>query len=410
MTQRLQSGWDAALHIIQSLRADGHQAVLAGGCVRDMLLSRTPKDYDVATNATPDRVGELFPKARRVGAKFGVMLVRKFGQDIEVATFRSDGTYSDGRHPDQVTFGTEVEDARRRDFTVNGMFYDPIDDRIIDYVDGQRDLRDRIIRTIGDPVRRLTEDHLRTLRAVRFAAALGFEIDATTLSAIRELAPQLPGISAERIWMELSLLLTHPSRAAAWCLLVSTGLCHYLAPSWAIPPGDLVGKRLESLSTAPIGEPLALAAVWADESPALVRQLADELRLSNRLTDATVWLVRHLPLAQNDAALELADLKLMMAGEHWPPLLDLLRADLLARGESTDPYTRICTRAGQIPPEAVAPPPLLTGQDLLTLGFPQGPAFGEIIRAAYRAQLNERLTTKTAAMEFARRELARLNG
>ena len=210
----------AALDIIATLRSAGHIALLAGGCVRDLLLNRTPKDYDVVTDATPRRVKELFPRARQVGAKFGVMLVRRYRHDVEVATFRADGTYSDGRHPDQVTFGTEQEDAARRDFTVNGMFCDPAEERIIDHVGGREDLEAGVIRTIGVPAERFAEDHLRMLRAVRFASTLGFELAPETLAAIRQHAPKLELISAERIWQELVQILVGSARARGWTLLL----------------------------------------------------------------------------------------------------------------------------------------------------------------------------------------------
>jgi poly(A) polymerase len=208
------AGYKAALHVMDTLRGAGHQALLAGGCVRDLLLSRTPKDYDVATDAPPGRVLEFFPKARAVGAKFGVILVRKFGRDVEVATFRTEGPYSDGRRPDHVAFGSAEEDARRRDFTINGLFFDPAGQRVIDYVGGQDDLRRRILRTIGDPSERFAEDHLRMLRAVRLAARLEFTLEAQTRTEISRAAPLLSGISPERIWMELEQILTAPSRTA----------------------------------------------------------------------------------------------------------------------------------------------------------------------------------------------------
>ncbi|MBU0718712.1 MAG: CCA tRNA nucleotidyltransferase, partial [Planctomycetes bacterium] len=185
MTTQRHTAWDAALQIIKRLRAEGHTALLAGGCVRDRLLAQTPKDFDIVTDAPPERVKEIFPRARKVGAKFGVMLIRKYGFDTEVATFRSDGTYSNGRHPDQVTFSSDIEDAQRRDFTINGLFHDPIEDLVIDYVGGRADLEARILRTIGNPEQRFGEDHLRMLRAVRFASRLGFEIEPTTMAAIR---------------------------------------------------------------------------------------------------------------------------------------------------------------------------------------------------------------------------------
>ncbi len=404
MSDERHSSWDAALRTMKKLRAAGHVALLAGGCVRDRLLRRTPKDYDVVTDATPERVHEFFPHARKVGAAFGVMLVRKFGHNIEVATFRSDGPYSDGRHPDAVTFGTDVEDAQRRDFTINGLFFDPFDDRVIDYVGGQADLDARIVRTIGDPHQRFAEDHLRMLRAVRFAAQLGFQIHPDTTEAMRQLAAELSTISPERVWMELAMLLTDPSRANGWALLMETGLRPHLSPAWPENSTDdaIVQARLTALPPHPVDASLALAATLGSFTPDAAQGVCHALRLSNQVTRTVTWLIRSLPTVRAEASLELADLKLMMAQDAWPDLLELLTTDLTTVGPSLEAYERIRDRASAIPAAKIAPPPLLSGRDLCDLGMSPGPRFGQILDAVYRHQLNEQITSREAAVARAR--------
>jgi poly(A) polymerase len=407
MKSAQQDAWDAALFVIRALCEAGHAALLAGGCVRDRLLGRPPKDYDVATDARPQRVREIFPRARLVGAKFGVVLVRKFGHNIEVATFRADGRYSDGRHPDDVTFGTEFDDARRRDFTINGLFLDPATDRVIDHVGGRDDLASRTIRTIGNPEQRFAEDHLRMLRAVRLAARLDFRIEAATADAIRRLAPHLSVISPERIWMELEQILTEPTRAVGWSLLFTLGLRAHLSSSWPTNADRdaLVGRRLASLPDQVADAPLALAAALTDSSLPDAREVCRSFRLSNRMTYRTKWLLRSLPAIYNAAALEPADFKTLLAGEDWPPLLDLLGADLAARGLDPGPVDEARRRAAAISPQDVAPPPLLSGDDLATLGVSPGPIMGDVLGRLYRAQLNEEVKTLDDALRFVKARL-----
>lgn len=410
MTRTPRSAYDAARFVLDTLREAGHTALLAGGCVRDMLLKREPKDYDVATDAVPERVKALFPRANQVGAKFGVILVRKYGHDIEIATFRSDGDYTDGRHPDQVHFGTDREDAMRRDFTINGLFFDPATESVIDYVDGQADLDAGVVRTIGDPMQRFAEDHLRLLRAVRFAAKLSFEIDPATTSAIAAAAPKLLDISPERIWMELSQILSAPSRAVGWDLIHRLNLAQYLVGGWQPDASrrDAVVRRLAALGDTPVPSYLGVAAIMIDEASGGLAQVAKALRLSNREANALGWLCRELPLVQNRGTLELADLKQLMANEHWPSLLLLLRADLIASGADLADYDQLVARAGAISPDAVAPPPFVTGDDLQALGLRPGPNIGGILNELYRAQLDERITTRVVALEFAQILIDRL--
>lgn len=403
MTPEEHSARDAATFVLDRLRGEGFVALLAGGCVRDMLLGLRPKDFDVATDATPDQVGLLFPRANHVGAQFGVMLVRKYGHEIEVATFRSDGVYSDGRRPDRVTFGTEREDALRRDFTINGMFFDTTTDSVIDYVGGREDLQAGLVRTIGDARERLGEDYLRMLRAVRFAARLGFTIEAQSADAITALAPQLARISPERIWMELGAILSHPRRHEGWHLMTTLGLAPHLTSVWSTPVAshDRVRKRLEALGPDPIDPTLGMAALLCDETPENAEATCTALRQSNRDASHTRWLVASLPLAARAENLELAEVKALMAHERWPDLTVLLRADLLARDAGLHPYDDLMRVASNVAPDAVAPPPLLDGHALAALGCRPGPRFGHILSEVYRAQRNEQITMTSEAQALA---------
>lgn len=395
----------AALDIVRTLRDAGFVALFAGGCVRDLLLERAPKDFDVVTDALPDEVQRAFPRAKAVGKQFGVILVRKFGHDVEVATFRTEGDYSDGRRPDHVEFTNDIEDARRRDFTINGMFYDPVDERIIDYVGGRADLDARLIRTIGDPDQRFAEDHLRMLRAVRFATELDFAIDPPTLEAIRESADKLRWISAERVWMELERIITHPSRARGWELLRASALDGHLVQGWNWPAAeyDAAAARLAALPPEVISPPLALAALLCDRPAPQAQRFGRSLRLSNDDVKQMVWLVAQLPGVRAEASLELADIKTYAAHPGCDDLLALLKADLYA-SEHHDPaiYERFTARIRAIDPVAAAPPPLLSGDDLLAAGFTSGPQFGPVLRAVYRAQLNEEIATRADAIAMAR--------
>ncbi len=398
----------AARRIIDTLRAAGHTALLAGGCVRDSLLGVAPKDYDVATDATPDRVVELFPRSRQVGAKFGVVLVRVGRHDVEVATFRRDGVYTDGRRPDSVSFGSEIEDARRRDFTINGLFYDPVADRVIDHVGGQEDLRKGVLRTIGEPDERFAEDHLRLLRAVRFAARLGFTIDPATFAAIGRHAHQLAGISVERVWLELEQILAAPSRAAGWKLLTAAGLRPWLCSAWTFDAAvDAIGlARLEVLPATALPAQLSAAALLADRPVPALRKIAASLRWSNRFRDDVIWLSGSLESLVCRSDLELADFKQLLAAPRWPDLLALLRADDQVRRPARPLAPAVAARAAAIPADRVAPPPLLTGDELTAAGHVPGPRLGITLEAVRRAQLNEEIDTREAAWEMAKKMMA----
>jgi len=401
----------AALSIIRTLRDAGFAALLAGGCVRDMLLGREAKDFDVVTDALPDQVQHAFPRARAVGKQFGVILVRRFKHDIEVATFRTDGGYSNGRRPDQVRFTNDIEDARRRDFTINGMFYDLFNDQVIDHVGGRADLEARIIRTIGDPHQRFAEDHLRMLRAVRFATKLDFQIDPQTLAAIRLNAPKLARISPERIWMELEGIITNPCRARGWELLTESTLHHHLLKNWDWPADEckMIGARLAALPPESVSPSLALAALLCAGSVRRAEMFGRSLRLSNDQIRRTCWLVTELPRVQAESSLELADIKVYAAHPGCEDLLALLKAELTgahaaaAGHKDQTVYDRVAAHIRAVDPADASPPPLLSGDDLIAAGFTSGPRFGEVLNAVYRAQLNERITTHADALEMAHR-------
>ena len=423
-----------ALAVLRRLRDAGHVAYFAGGCVRDLLLGREPKDWDVATDAPPPRVRALFSNTQAVGAAFGVILVRHRRSQVEVATFRSDGRYVDGRHPEGVTFTTAEADAARRDFTINGLFLDPLDTaadspdgRVIDFVGGQADLAARRIRAIGQPERRFEEDHLRVLRAVRFAARLGFTIEPATAAAIRDHAPNLTRISPERVADELRAMLPPPTRIDAWRLLNDLGLAPVIFRFVDVPPGEPVDARPADTFFAKLspGEavpfPLALTAAavqwlwWA--SPAgydlrrcfekatvarLVGALRRALRLSNDELEAIDGTLQGLhPLTAN-APPGVAALKRFLARPTAGLSRKLLAAMAAGRELDAARAAEVEARLAELERTDYAPPPLITGDDLAAAGLRPGPAFKRMLEAAYDAQLEGRATTRDEAMAVAR--------
>ncbi len=407
MARQTTDSKQAAIEIVRRLRQHGHVALLAGGCVRDMLLGRTPSDYDVATDAVPDRVVEYFRTTRKVGAQFGVVLVRMHRVWVEVATFRADHEYADGRHPTAVTFSSPTEDAKRRDFTINGMFYDPIEDRVIDYVDGQEDLRAGIIRTIGRPEQRFAEDHLRQIRAVRFAARLGYAIEPDTLAAIRTHAADLTTVSAERVREELARILGDSSRAAGFRLLRDTNLLAYVWPEAEWTP-DRIRLSEELLARIPdrAGFPLSLACILIHWPSGHVDRICRALTCSNDVRKQVVWLVTNYTALTEQPDMSLADLKLLMQNRGFADLLTLCRAWLDVTGQDTSVYDRLVERSRRIPFDEIAPPPLLDGQDLIDMGQAPGPTFKRVLDAVYRAQLNREIVGRDEAIALAKTLLA----
>jgi poly(A) polymerase len=391
---------DAALRVVQRLRQHGHQAFWAGGSVRDMLLGREPTDIDVATDAVPDTIISLFTRTRKVGAKFGVVMVRQGPHWIETATFRSDLDYRDGRHPEKVVFTTAEEDAQRRDFTINGLFYDPVGKQVIDYVGGRKDLEAGIIRAIGDPARRFAEDHLRMLRAVRFSARLGFPIESETAAAIREQAEHISRISPERIHEELERMLDHPARAEAVRQIAELGVLAHLWPNRYWPP-DRVADSIRVLGHLPekAGFVLSMAALFNQYPPAAVLQAARDLRCSNQQGERIAWLIEHVDEIHHAEVLCLPAMKMLIANEGFEDLLELHKAICLARGLPLEGNEIARQRKASIPPEEVAPPPFVTGDDLIAAGLEPGPRFREILDRLYDEQLDNQLTSRDQAIE-----------
>ena len=429
---------ELAESIIRRLRAAGHEALLAGGCVRDMLLGRPAKDYDVATSAAPAEVRAIFPRALAVGARWGVVIIIENSTEVEVATFRREGGYTDGRHPDAVTFTDAREDALRRDFTINGMFFDPAGGAVVDYVGGRADLEARVIRAIGRPEERFAEDHLRMLRAVRFAAELSFDIDPATADAIRQLAPKVALVSGERVAAEFSRLLAAPpaGRRRGLELAADLGLLALLLPEVTAmrgtaqgpsptvhPEGDVFVHTL--LCVERLREPtfeLALAALLHDVGKprtAVLRdgrwtfyghekigeQMAEDvcrrLRLSTLQRRRILWLVRQHMHLVNAAEMREARLKRLFADEGFEELAELWRADCLASGGTAEAYETLMARYRALGREVVRPQPLVTGNDLIALGLKPGPVFREILEEVYDAQLEGRAATKDAALALA---------
>jgi tRNA nucleotidyltransferase/poly(A) polymerase len=390
-----------AFEIAQKLRAAGFEALWAGGCVRDELLGLTPKDYDVATSAAPDQIRDLFGYRRTlpIGASFGVITVlgpREAGQ-IEVATFRTDAAYSDGRHPDAVTFTTAEHDAERRDFTINGLFFDPIAEKVVDYVGGQQDLKAHIVRAIGDPRSRLSEDKLRLLRAVRFAAAFNFTIAPETLTAIQEMAPEINTVSAERIGMEIRRMLIDPNRATALKLLRVTNLLVHVLPELANLSEAAINETtqvLTALTQPSISLALAALLLPAPRSPLPAPLLGRRLRYTNKEVDRAVWV-----LANEPAIAEAPQLP-------WPKLQRLLSHDgtheLLALHEAIagpdDPALAFCRERLAWPAERLNPRPLLDGSTLIHHGLTPGPHFSDLLEQVRDAQLNGEVNSQQEAL------------
>jgi hypothetical protein len=391
--------------IVRRLREHGFTAYLAGGCVRDELLGQTPKDFDVATDAAPDHIRVMFKRTAEVGAAFGVMLVREFGPTIEVATFRADGPYTDKRRPDSVTFSDARADAQRRDFTVNALFIDPLaegDARVIDFVDGRRDLAERTLRAVGDPDRRLAEDHLRALRGVRFAARYGLAIEAGTAAAIRRHAGALEGVSRERIGEEIRRMFTHDSRGRAAGLLEELGLAAAVlgGSGCAYDGAAMDGLAPEASYAAALMAWLIGRGQWRAEAPepGLVGVVRAALLLSNDERDALRDGLHVLAvLASGWDGLGEAARKRLASGPGFGDALAVLLATDRDRAAGVHAEVeRLRGRFGGLAPEA-----LVDGEALIAMGLKPGPRFAEILRQVYDAQLEGRVTDAAGARALA---------
>jgi len=400
-----------AYDVAVKLREAGFEALWAGGCVRDQLLDRTPKDYDVATNALPDQVRALFGRKRTlaIGASFGVISVlgSPGAGQIDVATFREDTGYSDGRHPDAVRFSSAQFDASRRDFTINGLFFDPIDKRVIDFVGGQADLEAGRIRAIGDPRQRLAEDKLRMLRAIRFAATFDFQIEPDTFAAIREMADQVEVVSPERIAAEMRRLLVEPGRAVGARLLVDSRLADAILPEIAglatAEPAKFEHRLAVLASLAQPGFPLSLAALLSTViSAEATEAVGRRWRLSNHEIERVVWLVRNHAGLSAAPRRRWSEIQPYLAHGGGSDLVALAEAESLACGENTADWAW-CRQQQSQPREALDPPPLATGDDLRGMGIPAGPRYRLLLERLRVAQLDREVQSREEALALARR-------
>ncbi|MGZ4966829.1 MAG: CCA tRNA nucleotidyltransferase [Chthoniobacterales bacterium] len=428
-----------AREIVARLRARGHVAYFAGGCVRDLVRGQTPKDVDIATDARPEEVQKIFSRTYAVGAHFGVIVVLENGIQFEVATFRSDGVYLDGRHPTEVHFSSAEEDARRRDFTINGMFFDPEKNEVIDFVGGRADLDAKVIRAIGDPAQRFAEDRLRMLRAVRFATVLDFEIEDATWQALVRHAASIVDISAERIREELVRTFLSPRRVRGWDLLDQSGLMRVILPELEAmkgceqppqfhPEGDVFKHTRIMLELLPdkVSLPLVLSVLFHDigkPPTALVDEtgrirfnghdrigaemteaLMQRLRFSRAEIDATVEAVRQHMVFKDVSKMRVAKLKRFMARPTFDDELELHRVDCASSHAMLDNYEFLQHKKEEFANEPIIPPPLVRGDDLLALGLKPGPRIGEILEAIETRQLEGGFKNRDDALVWVKQE------
>ena len=439
---RVMTPRELANSICEVLRSHGHEALLAGGCVRDILLGREPADYDVATDGTPDEVMALFPESLAVGAQFGVIAVRRDGLKVEVATFRADAGYSDGRHPDGVVYArTAQEDVQRRDFTINGLLMRHDTGEVLDYIGGQADLRAGVIRAIGEPGRRFREDKLRLLRAVRFAARFGFAIEPATFEAVRRSAREITQISAERVRDELTKLLTEGAARRGFELLEETGLLHAVLPEVAAlkgveqppqfhPEGDVwihtrlmieqlpagasprlawgillhdVGKPATFKSAKETGDRIRFDG-HVDVGVQMAQDIARRLRFSNDDAEQIVALVANHMRFKDVEQMRASTLKRFVRLPRFEEHLELHRLDCLSSHRRLESYEFVRRTLAETPAEQIRPPRLLSGDDLLEMGYQPGPLFSEILRSVEDAQLEGQLRSGEEAKDYVQRE------
>lgn len=428
-----------ARKIVRRLREAGHQALFAGGCVRDSLMGKTPHDFDIATSARPEQVQALFPRTIAVGAQFGVILVVEEGRDYQVATFRSDGTYLDGRHPRSVSFTTPEGDARRRDFTINGLFYDPIEGKVLDFVGGREDLETRTLRAIGNPAERFAEDRLRLLRAVRFATVLDFSIEADTWNALCAAVETIHDVSVERIRDELVKIFASPQRLRGFDLLDASGLMEELLPEIEPlrgceqppdfhPEGDVFVHTRLMLALLPKDASvlLVLATLFHDlgkpptmerdqtgrirfsghesVSAQMTEKIMRRLRFSNEEIEATTAMVQNHMVFKDVRNMRVSRLKRFLARPTFDDELELHRIDCLASHGNLDNYEFLKRRSEDLANEPLIPPPLVTGHDLIALGWKPGPKFKAVLDAVQVRQLEGVLRTREEAITWVEKE------
>jgi putative nucleotidyltransferase with HDIG domain len=426
----------AATKLVRRLRESGFIAYFAGGCVRDALLRKQPKDIDIATDAEPADVQKLFARTVAVGVKFGVVRVLEGEFEFEVATFRSDGIYLDGRRPATVTFSSPEEDAKRRDFTINGMFYDPVEDQVVDFVGGKSDLERRVVRAIGNPGERFSEDHLRLLRAIRFGAALDFEIEPATWKAITGNAHQIVSVSHERVRDEFMKIISDRHRVRGLDLLDQSGLLQKILPEVSRmhgceqppqfhPEGDVYVHTRLMLSLLPadaspwlvlsvllhdIGKPVTDSFDEVDQrirfnghdqvGADMASEIMTGLRFSNEAIDTVVEAIRNHMVFKDTPNMRPAKLRRFMGRQNFPLELELHRVDCLGSHGDLQTYDLLVNKQQEFQNEPIIPPPLLTGRDLIVLGLKPGPRFGEILEAVQTAQLDGEVTDRAGALEL----------
>ncbi|ODS34747.1 MAG: poly(A) polymerase [Candidatus Scalindua rubra] len=433
---------ETAIDIVKRLRKRGFSALFAGGCVRDMLMGSVPEDYDIATDARPNDILNIFKRTVPVGVHYGVVLVIENDSEFEVATFRSDGTYSDGRHPDTVTFCDARGDALRRDFTINGMFYDPIDDKYFDYVGGRNDLKAHIIRAVGDPFERFNEDRLRMIRAVRFACRFNYNIEGQTAEAIKKLCDKVLTVSAERIRDELEKILMGPNPHTGIKMLDDLNLLNEVLPEVTAmkgvrqpdnyhPEGDVFIHTLLALSELDTTRKskdllgsleLAMAVLLHDIGKPVTFEIADRirfnnhdnigaemaekicerLRMSNAEKERITWLVKKHLYLRNAQKMRISKLKRLFAHEGYPELAELYRVDSLSSTGNLDDYAFCQDMFEKLKEEEIKPEPLINGNDLIALGLKPGPIFSKILDTIKDEQLEQKITTKEEALKRAK--------
>ncbi len=428
-----------AREIAKRLRERGHVTYFAGGCVRDMVRDLVPKDFDIATDATPEIVQKIFPHTYAVGAHFGVVVVVENGLNFEVATFRSDGAYLDHRHPVEVRFSSPEEDAKRRDFTINGMFFDPEKNEVIDFVGGRADINAKIVRAIGKPGERFEEDRLRMLRAIRFATVLDYKVDNPTWKALVENADAINDISAERIRDELVKIFLSPHRVRGWDLLDESGLLRVvlpeldamkgcLQPEQFHPEGDVFQHTRLMLELLPekVSVTLVFAVLLHDVAKpvtatvdqtgrirfnehdrigaSMTEAIMERLRFSRAEIDAAVEMVRQHMVFKDVPRMRVAKLKRFMARPTFEEELELHRVDCASSHRMMDNYEFLLGKREEFANEPIIPPPLVRGDDLIALGMKPGPKFGEILEAVETRQLEGAFRNREEALDWIKRE------
>lgn len=428
-----------ARELCSRLRERGHISYFAGGCVRDIVRGEMPKDFDIATDAPPEVVQKIFPRTYAVGAHFGVVVVVENEVNFEVATFRSDDVYIDGRRPTAVHFATPEEDAKRRDFTINGMFFDPEKNEVIDFVGGRADLEAKLVRAIGDPAQRFAEDRLRMLRAARFAAVLDYKIDNQTWDALVANASSINQISAERIREELVRIFLSPNRVRGWDLLDESGLLKNILPELDAmkgckqpeqfhPEGDVFQHTRLMLQLLPekVSVPLVSSVLFHDVAKPptatvdetgrirfnahdrigaeMTEKIMERLRFSRAEIDATVEMVRQHMVFKDVPQMRVAKLKRFMARPTFEEELELHRVDCASSHGMLDNYEFLLQKREEFANEPIIPPPLVRGEDLLALGLKPGPKFGEILEAIETRQLEGELRNREEALDWLKKE------